>query len=140
MKKTMKKLLCAVLAAATLGTCSTGVYSGGDAPHIGSNGNWFVGSNDTGVSATGPQGENGAAGPSGVGIESIGVTKSADDNGYNYVTFYLTNGQSQEMSVKNGSKGLKGDTGAQGPKGDTGPAGPAGKDGVGIVNINIAEV
>ena len=34
----------------------TGIYSGGNAPHIGDNGNWFVGGNDTGVSATGPSG------------------------------------------------------------------------------------
>lgn len=37
----------------------TGVYAGGDAPYIGENGNWFVGSVDTGVRA---QGEPGAPG------------------------------------------------------------------------------
>lgn len=29
------------------------------APHIGGNGNWYVGDTDTGVRAQGPQGENG---------------------------------------------------------------------------------
>lgn len=68
----------------------------------------------------GDKGEPGANGENGVGIESIGVTRSADDDGYNYVTFYTTDGKSQEMSVKNGSKGDKGD------KGDTGATGSAG--------------
>ena len=43
----------------------TGIYSGGDAPFIGANGNWYVGQTDTGVAATGPQGIQGETGPTG---------------------------------------------------------------------------
>lgn len=43
----------------------TGIYSGGDAPYIGANGNWYVCQTDTGVAATGPQGETGHQGPQG---------------------------------------------------------------------------
>ena len=39
--------------------------SGGDAPYIGDNGNWYVGQTDTGVAATGPQGIQGETGPTG---------------------------------------------------------------------------
>ena len=37
----------------------------GETPYIGGNGNWFVGSRDTGVQAQGPQGETGKTGPQG---------------------------------------------------------------------------
>lgn len=37
----------------------------GDTPTIGENGNWWIGSKDTGVKAQGPQGERGPAGPEG---------------------------------------------------------------------------
>ena len=43
----------------------TGIYSGGAAPNIGPDGNWVVGGVDTGVSATGPRGEQGPIGPAG---------------------------------------------------------------------------
>lgn len=37
----------------------------GATPHIGSNGNWWIGEQDTGVSATGPKGDAGQQGPQG---------------------------------------------------------------------------
>lgn len=37
----------------------------GITPHIGDNGNWFIGESDTGVAATGPQGPTGATGATG---------------------------------------------------------------------------
>ena len=37
----------------------------GDTPHIGANGNWFVGETDTGVKAQGDKGDTGAAGKNG---------------------------------------------------------------------------
>lgn len=70
----------------------TGVYSGGAAPNIGPDGNWVVGGVDTGVSATGPRGEQGPAGPKG-------------DTG--------------EQGPQ-GPKGDTGDTGPQGPAGADG--------------------
>lgn len=76
----------------------------GITPTIGDNGNWYVGTTDTGKpsrGATGAKGEPGtpgAAGPAGA-------------------------------PGKDGAKGDKGETGPQGPKGDPGAAGTPGKDG-----------
>ncbi len=43
----------------------SGVCAGGAIPYVGANGNWFVGKNDTGVSAAGQKGETGPEGPRG---------------------------------------------------------------------------
>lgn len=37
----------------------------GITPHIGKNGNWFIGEKDTGISATGPRGQRGFRGERG---------------------------------------------------------------------------
>lgn len=82
----------------------------GITPHIGDNGNWFIGTVDTGVSAQGPTGEN-------------GVTPHIGTNGNWYIG-------STDTGVS--AKGVKGDTGepgAKGDKGDTGAQGEPGKDG-----------
>lgn len=77
----------------------------GTTPTIGSNGNWYLGSSDTGKpsrGATGPQGpkgNTGAQGPKG----ATGATGPKGDTG---------------------PQGPKGDTGARGPQGPQGPAGP----------------
>lgn len=98
----------------------TGVYSGGAAPNIGPDGNWVVGGVDTGVSATGPRGEQGPIGPTGPQGEK-------GDPG------------------EQGPAGPKGDTGEQGPQGpkgdtgDTGPQGPAGADGVGLPTVTAED-
>ena len=76
----------------------TGVYSGGAAPNIGPGGNWVVGGVDTGVSATGPRGEQGPIGPAGPQGEK-------GDPG------------------EQGPAGPKGDTGEQGPQGPAGADG-----------------
>ena len=76
----------------------TGVYSGGAAPNIGPDGNWVVGGVDTGVSATGPRGEQGPIGPAGPQGEK-------GDPG------------------EQGPAGPKGDTGEQGPQGPAGADG-----------------
>ena len=80
----------------------------GVTPHIGENGNWFIGETDTGVPATGaqgPQGDTGAQGEKG----------DKGDTG------------------AQGEKGDKGDTGAQGEKGDKGDTG-VGIEKIEIVN------
>ncbi|MDB7861054.1 hypothetical protein [Intestinimonas butyriciproducens] len=98
----------------------TGVYSGGAAPNIGPDGNWVVVGVDTGVSATGPRGEQGPIGPTGPQGEK-------GDPG------------------EQGPTGPKGDTGEQGPQGpkgdtgDTGPQGPAGADGVGLPTVTAED-
>ena len=76
----------------------TGIYSGGAAPNIGPDGNWVVGGVDTGVSATGPRGEQGPIGPAGPQGEK---------------------GDPGEQGPA-GPKGDTGEQGPQGPKGDTG--------------------
>lgn len=65
---------------------------------------------DTGVAATGPQGEKGDTGEPGPQGER---------------------GPQGEQGIQGpqGERGPKGDTGDQGPKGDTGPAGPQGEQG-----------
>ena len=75
--------------------------SNGMTPHIGSNGNWYIGSTDTGIRAQGeqgPKGDTGATGPQG----------PKGDTGATGAT---------------GPKGDTGATGAQGPKGDDGADG-----------------
>ena len=82
----------------------------GTTPTIGSNGNWYLGSSDTGKpsrGATGPQGPKGEKGATG----AQGPQGPKGDTG------------------AQGPKGPKGDTGAQGAKGDTGARGPQGPQG-----------
>lgn len=105
----------------------------GVTPHIGANGNWWIGDADTGVKARGDDGANGEAG---IGIASITqTTKSTADDGVNIITITLTNGATQTFEVQNGSKGSQGEQGpagadgAQGPEGPTGATGPQGPAG-----------
>lgn len=65
----------------------------GKTPHIGENGNWFIGDIDTNVAATG------------VGIESITVDETNIEGAYNTVTITLTNGDVATIHIKNGSTG-----------------------------------
>ena len=67
----------------------------GASPHIGENGNWFVGELDTGVQAQGAKGSKGDQGPKG-------------EQG------------PQGVQGPKGEQGPQGDTGATGAKGDTG--------------------
>ena len=124
-------------------------------------GNWFKWDAtagafaDTGVAATGPQGETGPAGPkgdTGKGFKVLGYygTKAALDaaqkataaagDAYGVGTaepydIYIFDGITGEFINNGPLQGAKGDTGPegpQGPKGDpgeTGPQGPAGADG-----------
>ena len=70
----------------------------GASPHIGENGNWFVGELDTGVQAQGAKGPKGDQGPKG-------------EQG------------PQGVQGPKGEQGPQGDTGATGAKGDTGACG-----------------
>lgn len=76
----------------------------GITPHIGENNHWYIGEEDTGVSATGPQGPEGPVGPQG------------------------EVGQQGEIGPQ-GEQGPKGDKGDTGPQGDVGPQGPKGDKG-----------
>lgn len=58
-------------------------------------------------------GKDGSKGGDGVGIQSVEqTTTSSADGGNNVITVTLTNGQTMTFTVKNGSKGSKGDNGS----------------------------
>ena len=104
----------------------------GITPHIGENNHWYIGDNDTGVSATGPQGLKGDTGQQGekgdqgeIGPEGpkgdVGPQGEQGPKG--------DKGDAGPQGLQ-GIQGEKGDTGSQGPKGDTGAPGKDGKDGI----------
>ena len=57
-------------------TLDAGVAKGSDGvtPHIGDNGNWYLGDEDTGVAAKGAKGDTGTAGPQGPAGSDASVT------------------------------------------------------------------
>ena len=92
----------------------------GITPHIGENNHWYIGEDDTGVSATGPHGPKGDTGLQGEKGDQgeIGPEGPKGDVG---------------PQGEQGPKGDKGDTGPQGeqgPKGDKGDTGPQGLQGI----------
>ena len=89
----------------------------GVTPHIGDNGNWYLGDEDTGVAAKGVKGDTGPQGPKG-GDGAKGDTGAQGPKG---------------------DPGAKGDTGAQGPKGDDGAKGDTGAAGVDGVTPHIGD-
>ena len=121
----------------------------GTTPTIGSNGNWFLGSTDTGKPSRGatgaqgpkgPKGDTGAQGPKGdtgatgakgaTGAQGpAGTTPTIGSNGNWYLGSTDTGKPSRGATGAQGPKGPKGDTGAQGPKGDTGATGAKGATG-----------
>lgn len=76
----------------------------GITPHIGDNGNWYLGTTDTGKPSRGETGLQGPVGPVGP----------------------------QGTTGATGPQGPKGDPGPAGPSGQQGPAGTPGKDGAGM--------
>jgi hypothetical protein len=81
----------------------------GITPHIGDNGNWFIGDEDTGLPSRGEQGTpgiNGENGKDGTSIYITSINESTMDGGENKVTF----SDGKILTVKNGSKGDKGDS------------------------------
>ena len=113
----------------------------GITPHVGSNGNWFIGDNDTGIPATGPAGDQGLPGTPGEdGKDGISATHS-----WNGTILSVTSASGTSSANLKGSKGDKGDKGdpftyedfteeqlegLTGPKGDTGATGPRGPQGL----------
>ncbi len=96
-------------------------------PHIGTNGNWWIGDTDTGVDA------NGIKGDTGNGIASITTNK---ENGITTVTIKFTDPNMADVifTIEDGAEGAKGD---KGDTGDTGAAGTNGKDGLAVVSTVI---
>ncbi len=114
----------------------------GTTPSIGSNGNWYIGSEDTGKPSRGEKGEKGDTGayyrphvgaggwldwiPSENGlpeVDTVNITGPKGDTG--------AQGEKGDKgdTGPQGPQGPKGDTGPQGPKGEAGPQGPAGTTG-----------
>lgn len=126
----------------------------GITPRVGSNGNWFIGDNDTGIPATGPAGGQGLPGVPGEDGQpgkdgtSPTVSVSAIEGGHR-ITITDANG-TNTVDVLNGTDGQPGKDGAdgapgeKGEKGEAGPQGPQGIPGVavqtdGYVTFNVTE-
>lgn len=91
----------------------------GVTPHIGDNGNWYIGLTDTGKpsrGAAGVNGKNGAPGKDGA-AGSPGITPNIGANGNWY------------LGTTDTGKPSRGETGLQGPVGPVGPQGPQGEKG-----------
>lgn len=122
----------------------------GITPHVGSNGNWFIGDNDTGIPATGPAGDQGLPGTPGEdGKDGISATHS-----WNGTILSVTSASGTSSANLKGSKGDKGDKGdpftyedfteeqlnnLTGPKGDTGATGPQGPKGDTGIHVGTDE-
>ena len=125
--------------------------SNGLTPYIGSNGHWWIGEQDTGISAQGekgdqgiqgPQGEQGIQGPQGPagqdgtngqnglngenGVSIISIEKTSSNGLVDTYTITYSNGEVSTFTVTNG---LDGQNGQQGIQGETGAQGNPGQDG-----------
>lgn len=108
----------------------------GQTPRIGENGNWWIGEQDTGIPATGPQGRQGTPGQKGDPGEK-GETGAAGPSGKNGVDG--KDGQTPRIG-ENGNWWIgTQDTGvpATGPKGEKGDPGSA-SSGVTMEEVNAA--
>ena len=126
----------------------------GITPHVGTNGHWFVGSTDTGVTAQGPKGDNGTNGRDGkdglspyvgtngnwwVGTTDTGVAAKGKDgrdgrDGTDGRTPVIRDGHwwigdTDTGIAAQGVRGEKGEKGDPGEKGKDGRDGADGKDG-----------
>ena len=127
-------------------------------PHIGENGNWWIGDTDTGISAkgvkgntgdkgekgdTGPQGPVGPQGPAGKdgapgqngadgapGADGYSPTASVEQSTDGAKITITDKSGTTEAVVKNGKDGANGRDGADGQPGRDGTDGAPGRDGV----------
>lgn len=106
----------------------------GITPHIGENGNWYIGSTDTGKPSRGEQGAKGDTGDK--GADGAPGEKGDKGDAFTYSDFTAEQlaalkGEKGDTGATGpqGPQGLKGDTGPQGLKGDTGATGATGPQG-----------
>nr|DAR40798.1 MAG TPA: collagen triple helix repeat protein [Caudoviricetes sp.] len=138
-------------AAATVEYVKAKVASGGITPTIGSNGNWYLGAEDTGkpsrgatgakgdVGATGPAGPVGPQGPAGApGKDGAkGAPGEPGKDGHSPVVTATKSGKTTTISVDGAAiatveDGADGAPGKNGADGKPGAAGAPGKDGAGM--------
>ena len=103
---------------------ASGEFDGADGvtPHIGENGNWYIGNTDTGKPSRGEQGVKGDKGDK--GADGAPGAKGDKGDAFTYSDF-----TAEQLAALKGEKGDTGAIGPQGPKGDTGPQGPQGEKG-----------
>ena len=92
----------------------------GITPHIGDNGNWYLGDTDTGKPSRGEQGLKGDKGDK--GADGAPGAKGDKGDAFTYSDF-----TAEQLAAL---KGEKGDTGPQGPQGKKGDTGPQGLQGI----------
>lgn len=98
----------------------------GITPHVGTNGHWFVGSTDTGVTAQGPKGDNGTNGRDG----KDGLSPYVGTNGNWWVGTTDTGVAAKGRDGRDGRDGADGKDGRDGTNGTNGRDGQNGRDGV----------
>lgn len=128
---------------------NAGDGTGGITPHIGDNGNWYIGETDTGMPSRGEDGLTPHIGDDGnwyIGETDTGMPSRGEDGVSpvvsvrrleNSTSIHVTkpDGTFEGSSVydgkdgETGPKGDKGDTGEQGPQGEQGPKGETGPKG-----------
>ena len=87
----------------------------GQTPHIGDNGNWFIGKEDTGIGARGRDGQDGKDGKDGTnGRDAIPPTVTIGDNGNWYINGTDTGKPAFGKDGKDGRDGKDGANGANG--------------------------
>ena len=102
----------------------------GITPHIGENGNWWIGNTDTGVKAQGAKGDKGDKGDTGAqgekgnpgkdAVSILGVAKTGSDGLTDTYTITYSDGHTSQFTVTNGKDGKDGAAGAQGVPGKDG--------------------
>ena len=94
----------------------------GITPHIGENGNWYIGNEDTGKPSRGEKGDTGSKGETGPqGAQGIQGPKG---DAFTYADF-----TAEQLAALKGETGATGPQGERGPKGEQGIQGPQGLKG-----------
>ena len=111
----------------------------GLAPFIGENGNWWIGTIDTGVKAEGASGQNGAPGQNG----TPGQDGAPGQDGKSAYEIWLEAGntgtEADFLASLRGQDGQNGAPGQDGAPGQNGTPGENGNDGRGILNVEVVD-
>lgn len=133
-KKILAMLVALVMLITSLGTLvvfAQNIGADGIVPSIGTNGNWWIGDTDTGVSAVGAKGETGDQGPKGETGDKGAKGETGDQGAKGETGDVGPKGETGDQGAKGetGDQGAKGETGDKGEKGETGDQGATGADG-----------